>query len=109
MRFGNSFAHFPHGLKMRRQRVLEIAARFFSGIAGSNAAGNVRRIGGIAGPGLLNDYWITSHVDFRPAFLSIAFSVPVANSFPWLPGTVITRASFGCLKWRWLPFDRIST
>ena len=109
MRFGNRLAYFSHRFEVRGQCVLKVASRFFRGIADGNASGNIGGIGGIAGPGLLNDYCITSHVHFRLAFLSIAFSVPVANSFPGLPGTVITRAAFGCLKWRWLPFECIST
>src|ERR1039458_5080108 len=69
---------------------------------------DIRRIGGVASPSLLDDYGIPFRDHFSPAFLSITFSVPGASSLPSLPGTVITNASSGCLKCRWLPLDRIS-
>jgi hypothetical protein len=85
MGFGNCFADFTHRFEMGGQCVLEIASCFFRSVAGRSASGNVWRVGGIARPCLLDDYRITSHAHFRPAFLSIAFSVPVASSFPF-PG-----------------------
>jgi hypothetical protein len=52
---------------------------------------------------------VSSRAHFSPDFFGITFKVPVASSLPSFPGTVITEARNGCLKWRWLPFARIST
>lgn len=108
LRFGNCFADFTHRLAMGSQCVLKVASCLFRSVAGRYASRNVGRVGGIAGPCLLDDYGITSHAHFRLAFLSIAFNVPVASSFPSFPGTVTIAASFGCLNWRWPPLERIS-
>src|SRR5260370_37969141 len=74
--FRDRLAHFAHGLEVCHQGILKVPARLFLGVANSDASGNIRRIGGVAGPCLLDDYWITSRGHFSPAFLSIAFNVP---------------------------------
>jgi hypothetical protein len=109
MRLRYRFSHFPHGLEVSNQSILKVPARLFLAVTNGHASQHIRRIGGIASPCLFDDYGISSRDHFSPAFLSITFSVPGASSLPSFPGTVITNASSGCLKCRWLPLDRISS
>src|ERR1039458_8709742 len=108
VRFRDRLTNFTHGLKVRHQGILKVPARLVFAVANGHASQDIRRIGGVARPCLFDDYRIPSRNHFSRAFLSITFHVPGASSFPSLPGTVITNASSGCLKCRWLPRDRIS-
>src|ERR1017187_4860201 len=109
MRLRYRLSHFTHGLEVRNQSILKVPARLCLAVTNGHASQDIRRIGGVASPSLLDDYGIPFRDHFSPAFLSITFSVAGASSLPSLPGTVITNASSGCLKCRWLPLDRIST
>jgi hypothetical protein len=63
---------------------------FFLGVSHRGTTGDVGGIGGVSGRGFFDHEGITLGTHFRPAFLSIAFRVPVASSFPAFPGTVMT-------------------
>ena len=89
-RFRDRLTQLAHRPEVGGQSVLEVSPRFFLAVADRRAARHVRGISGVSGRGPFNDKRVTLRTHFKPAFLSIAFSVPGASSFPSWPGTVMT-------------------
>jgi hypothetical protein len=58
VRFRDPLADFAHSLEVRSQSILKIPAGFSLGVTSCRTSVNIRRIGGITGPGRFDDYRI---------------------------------------------------
>ena len=100
LRFRDRLANFAHRLEVSRERFLKVSLGLYLRVASRRTPRHVWRISGIPCIGPFYDDGVTPCVHFKPAFVSIAFSVPAASSFPGFPGTVMTNRCAGCITSR---------
>src|SRR5947199_1918922 len=94
-------ARTQQGVEVKFNGVVHFAFDAVSRLARGDAAGEIGRIGGIAGRSFFNDDQVAAH--FNPACFRILFCVPGARSSLGFPAIVTTPFLWLCRYCRWLP------